>query len=141
MTWREPVGQPEAYLAVSRLFESLTPARAAFVYLGLTLCAASAMQRAIFELSHALTAPADVRRELVSGVLWGPSVVAGILLVLAGVYLTGLLWYRRKVRPNLLARAPLRAGGRARCRACGSELPADDDEPLKVCSECHAVNV
>ena len=125
---------------MSRLFESLTPLRATFVYLGLTLCAASAVQRGIFELSRALAAPADVRRELVSGALWGPSVVAGMLVVLAAAYLTGLVWYRRKVRPNLVAREPLRAGGRARCRACGSEL-ALSEEPLKVCSECHVVNV
>jgi hypothetical protein len=140
VTWREPVAQPEAHLALSRLFENLTPVRAAFVYLGLALCAASAVQRGIFELSRALAAPADARRELVSGALWGPSLVAGMLMALAAVYLAGLVWYRRKVRPNLLARAPLRAGGRARCRACDSELHPSD-EPLKVCSDCHVVNI
>lgn len=140
MTWREPIGQPETHLAVSRLFESLTPLRAAFVYLGLTLCAAGAAQRAFRELSSALHAPADVRRELVSGALWGPSVVAGLLVVLALAYLAGLFWYRRNVRPKLLARAPLHAGGKARCRACDAELSASDD-PLKVCGDCHVINV
>jgi hypothetical protein len=140
VTWREPIGQPETHLAVSRLFESFTPLRAASVYLGLTLCAASAVQRALRELPSALHAPAEVRRELVSGALWGPSVVAGMLVVLALVYLAGLLWYRRHVRPTLLARAPLHAGGNARCRACAAELSVSDD-PLKVCSDCHAVNV
>jgi hypothetical protein len=140
VSWREPVGQSDAYLSVSRLFESLTPTRAAFVYLGLTLCAASAVQRACRELSGALAAPADVRRELVSNALWGPSLVASMLMMLALAYLAGLVWYRRKVRPSLLARAPRQEGGRARCRSCDAEL-ARSDEPHKVCAECHAVNV
>jgi hypothetical protein len=136
----EHAPQPEAHLTVSRLFESLTPARAAVVYLGLTLCAASAVQGAFRELSRSSEPSASVKKELVSGAIWFPSIVLGMLVVLALGYLVTFAWYRQKVRPRLLARAPLKAGGRARCRACGTEL-APSDEPLRVCSDCHSVNV
>lgn len=136
----EHAPEADAHVTVSRLFESLTPARAAFVYLGLTLCAASAVQGAFRELSRASEPVGAVKKELVSGAIWFPSIVLGMLVVLALGYVAAFAWYRHKVRPNLLARAPLKAGGRARCRACGTEL-VPSDEPLKVCGDCHAVNV
>jgi hypothetical protein len=48
--------------------------------------------------------------------------------------------YRRKLRPRLLARAPLQLGSPTRCRRCGGNLP-DAREAFVRCLFCRATNL
>jgi Zn finger protein HypA/HybF involved in hydrogenase expression len=49
--------------------------------------------------------------------------------------------YRRRVRPWLLARAPLAEGAPARCRVCGGDMPITARELFVACPYCKTQNL
>lgn len=73
-----------------------------------------------------------------------PSIVLAALAALAATlvigHLTARTLYRRRVRSDLLAAPALWAGGEARCRACGTSLPAAQ-EVLCRCPVCHTFSL
>lgn len=86
------------------------------------------------------TLPAPVLIGILASQAMGPILVLGIGLSFAFALAHGRWYYRRALRPLLLARFSPEPGARARCRVCGGELPEARGVDVR-CEYCRSLNL
>lgn len=82
----------------------------------------------------------DERLEVYRSALLSPTIVLGAVVGTLLGYIGMISQYRRKIRPLMLARAPMAEGAALRCRRCGGNLPTSKD-PFVSCAFCQAQNL
>jgi hypothetical protein len=82
----------------------------------------------------------ELRAELLTTSTIGPCFTLGTLGGLALSYLVLGAYYRTRIRPELLARAPAAPGTPPRCRSCGGDLVPGPDA-FTMCRFCGATSL
>ncbi|MFM2421372.1 MAG: hypothetical protein RL385_6095, partial [Pseudomonadota bacterium] len=130
-----------ALLRYASLWQRLTTpdARRALMGTGVTLLfvALSTFR----DLPRALRAPVELRAQLVTNVMWGPSFVLAAVLASLCSYVLGRRRYLREVTPLLAARAPLAPGAPLRCRVCGGPLHTPREAVFWRCEYCQSTHL
>ena len=111
-----------------------------YVVLGGLLLAASLVNLVTMVLPNLGEASFGTIIEIVVGQALAPIIVLGIGLSLGVALFAGRVYYRRRVRPLLVARPPSQAGAPFACRVCGGGLPAARSTSV-TCRYCNATNL
>ncbi|MFO0624603.1 MAG: hypothetical protein U0325_03230 [Polyangiales bacterium] len=127
-------------LAMARMYEG--PGGALRAIAPLWIFATLVLGQALWGASAAAaSAPPALRACIVLQAGASSALVATLPLGISFGVLVARWRYRRRVRPWLLARAPLVEGAPARCRVCGGEMPTRAATLFVACPFCKTQNL
>lgn len=127
-------------LAMARIFEGRGGLVRVLVPLGVVFGGLLAANLA-GALEDARAAPADLRLCITANALAASSLLWAVPLGVAAGLVVARWRYRSRVRPWLLARAPVADGAPCRCRVCGAPMETHDRALFVACRFCQTQNL